>query len=550
MVGTLLPAGITLGVAYYQNRRALEVKITQDLLSESSQTAREISVWLKERLYDLRVFAGSDEVVANLSRYASQGLASPRLREYLRSVHARFPDFEQLMVLDPNGRLLATSAQQATPVHLPQDWQKTLRQRGQVVGDAYWDSKGNKGKLVVAVPVQRADGHPIGAFAVEINLAPVQGQLRTFLPDGGAGIVYLTNDSGRVIASSREISQGLLGTRLSPGTLRRLSQVQDAALSFVDFDGREVLRALKKVPSVEQWSVVAEIPADSAFEQVRRFRNVAFALIAVLLIAVAATAYRLGLIIVRPLQRLAEGAAEVSMGDLDVDLPADTSSSGEVGALTSVFNHMVSRLRSGREELATANNELLSKNEELERLSVTDGLTGLVNHRALMQRLSEEGVRSQRHKHAFIVIMADVDHFKNYNDEFGHPEGDKVLKKVAAILKDSTRTVDCVARYGGEEFAVLLPETEMSGGVEVAERMRSRVESAEFPGRRITLSIGIAEFPKDGETPKDIIVVADAALYVAKREGRNQVARATPASKKHRLPAARPRKSTATKKKS
>jgi diguanylate cyclase (GGDEF)-like protein len=232
------------------------------------------------------------------------------------------------------------------------------------------------------------------------------------------------------------------------------------------------------------------------------------------------------LIIVRPLERLASGAAEVAMGDLDVDLPAAANSSGEVGALTKIFNEMVSRLRAGRLELANANETLRQKNRELELLSVTDGLTGLTNHRALMQRLNEEGVRSRRNERAFSVIMADVDHFKQYNDQFGHPEGDQVLKAMASILKDSTRTVDCVARYGGEEFAVVLPETDITGALEVAERIRSRVERTEFPKRKITLSIGVAEFPRDATTPGEIVVVADEALYVAKRQGRNQVVQA------------------------
>ena len=130
VIGTLLPASITLGVAYTQNRRALESKITEDLVSESGQTARAVSVWLKERLYDLRVFATSEEVLTNLSRYTSEGLASPRLRDYLRSLHEKFADFELLFVLDANGRLLATSESATHPVHLTGDWQKALRQEG------------------------------------------------------------------------------------------------------------------------------------------------------------------------------------------------------------------------------------------------------------------------------------------------------------------------------------------------------------------------------------------------------------------------------------
>lgn len=521
VLGTLLPAIVTLSIAYTQSRRALERRITQALVAESNQTAGAVNVWVKERLYDLRVFATSQEVASNLSRSAS--VASPRLNEYLRSLHERFTDFEQLLVLDANGRVLATNEGTSHPVHLTGDWQKTMRQEGHIIGDAYWED--GKGKMVMAVPVQRPDGHLMGAFAAEINLAPVRAQLRSFLSDTVGGAVYLVSDSSRVLASSKEISARLLQTQMAPRVLQALARRDSGAVTYMNFEGREVLGAIKKVPQVH-WSVVAEASTDVALAQVKRFRNIALLVVVGLLVVIAAGAYRFGLIIVRPLERLATGAAEVAMGDLDVDLPVAANSSGEVGALTRIFNEMVARLRAGRLELANANETLRQKNRELEQLSVTDGLTGLTNHRALMQRLNEEGVRSRRTERPFSVIMTDVDHFKQYNDQFGHPEGDVVLKHLASILKECTRTVDCVARYGGEEFAIILPESNVAGALEVAERIRSRVERADFPKRKITLSIGVAEFPRDATTPGEIVVVADQALYVAKRQGRNQVVQA------------------------
>jgi diguanylate cyclase (GGDEF)-like protein len=356
--------------------------------------------------------------------------------------------------------------------------------------------------------VQRADGRLLGAFAAEVTLAPIQAQLKSFAPDT-AGIIYLIHGDGAFIASSGDVSAELLKTKLRRGVFERLSTHEDGAVTYASY-GRDVVGSLKRVPQAP-WAVVAEIYADTAFREVRHFRNVALLVIFALLVVVAATAYWLGHIIVRPLEGLAEGAAEVSMGDLDVDLP-DTGG-GEVGALTVVFNHMVKRLREGR--------------EELQRLSVTDGLTGLTNHRSMMQRLKEETLRADRNKHSFSVIMADVDHFKSYNDTFGHPAGDEVLKRVATLLRESTRIIDCVARYGGEEFAVLLPETDTAGALEVAERIRKRVVSEPFPDRAITLSIGVAEFPKDGDRAEMVIAVADAALYEAKRGGRNQVVQAS-----------------------
>src|SRR4030081_1361890 len=130
VVAALLPSGVMLGISYNQNRRALEKKITEDLLSESAQSARATGVWLKERLYDLRVFAGSDEVANTLDRPTTGARASAtatsqaegRLRDYLLSLHERFSDFEQLMVLDRDGKIVASSGE-VSQIRLPGDWQ-------------------------------------------------------------------------------------------------------------------------------------------------------------------------------------------------------------------------------------------------------------------------------------------------------------------------------------------------------------------------------------------------------------------------------------------
>jgi diguanylate cyclase (GGDEF)-like protein len=482
-----------------------------------------MGVWLKERLYDLRIFAGSQEVANNLVQSASgAGETRKRLRDYLLSLHGRFGDFDRLIVVDLGGRVLATSSAGSAPVRLPRNWQVALRTQNQVVGDAYWDESSHRGKLLVAVPVRGLGGRVIGAFAAELNLAPMQGILREFAHDT-SGAIHLVNSDGVLIASSRRIMAQRTKAIFSDDALGALARETGVVRTYTGIEDRRVVGALERVPQVD-WAVVSEIPADAAFEQVRRFRDFALLIIIGLLVAVTASGYRFGLLVARPLERLIQGAREVAEGDLAVDLPE--VGGGEVGSLTRVFNHMVSRLREGRRALDASNETLRAKNEELERLSTTDGLTGLANHRFLMQRLKEEGVRSNRNNREFAVLMADVDNFKEYNDSFGHPAGDEVLKKVAAIVRDSTRTMDCAARYGGEEFVVVMPETRVTGARQVAERIRARLAAELFQGQRITLSIGIAEFPKDADVPQGVIAAADAALYQAKRAGRDRVVEA------------------------
>ncbi len=525
VAAALIPSGTMLGIFYMQNKHALEKKINEDVLSGSAQSARATGVWLRERLYDLRVFSGSDEVVNTLDRAprVTTAQAESRLRDYLRSLHERFSDFEQLAVLDLKGNVIATSSTETSHVRLPDDWQTALRADNQIVGNAYWDEKAGRAKLIVAVPAQRADGRLIGAFAAELNLAPVHLLLRSFSPDS-SGAIYLVSTNGAVVASSETITPRLVNTPMQPATMKKLRERARAPFQFTSFGGRAVIGTLEYVPQVN-WAVISELSAEAAFAQMRRFRDVAFLVIVLLLIVVTATAYRLGLLIARPLDLLTKGAGEVAAGDLAVDLP-EAPAGGEVGYLTDVFNHMVSRLREGRRELDRIHETLRAKNEELELLSTTDSLTGLSNHRSLMQRLNDEEARFAKDRRTFSVLVGDVDHFKQYNDAFGHPAGDEVLKSIADIMRESTREGDCCARYGGEEFVIVLPDTVVSAALEVAEQIRARVAAQRFSGRKITLSIGVAGFPEDADDAEAIIAVADEALYQAKREGRDRTIRA------------------------
>lgn len=516
---TLIPTGLTAWISYTQNRRALEEKISQELLSSSAQTAREMDVWLKERLYDLRVFASSYEVSENLVGKPGGSRTPSRLSDYLNSVRERFSDYEELIVLDPEGRMVASSASQPRRLRLPRGWSRELSATNAVVGEAFWDQSLAKGILLVAVPVQRADGRIVGALAARLNLRGAEEGLRTFAP-GTSGQVYLLGTGGSLIVSSLTSSPDLMRVTVKPGILERLMKREGDVVTYAGVSGVEVLGSLKRVPRVG-WAVLAEIPADAAYQQIRQFRDLSLAIVAVLLLGVTGVAYRLAILIVRPLERLTKGAAEVAEGDLAVDLPTAT---GEVGDLTYVFNHMVGRLRQSRQELDAVNETLREQNEELGRLSASDSLTGLSNRRILTQRMSEELLRSQRQNHVFSVVMLDVDHFKKYNDAHGHPAGDEVLKRLANILRTCTRAGDCTARYGGEEFAVLLSGKGAEPALELAERIRQRVAQEEFPAGKITISAGIAEFPHHGHTAEALISSADEALYEAKREGRNRVA--------------------------
>ena len=513
LLATLIPSLGMAWISYVQNRAALTDKIAEELQSVSAQTARELDLWFKERLYDVRVFASSYEVTENVERARRTdggGQAGARLNDYLTSVEERFPDYEELIVVDREGKPVATSAERPGDVQLPPDWLDRVAADQVVIADAYQDDGLGPPLMTIAVPVTAANRTFVGALVANVTYRAVLTTLLVFAP-GDSGDLYVIAPDGTEIVSLRADDRPLAERRLASATAELLFANERSPVTYADRDGKEVIGTLQRVPRLE-WAVVAEITAEEAYAQVAQLRDVTALLVAGLLVVVGFVAYWLGLFIVRPLDRLTKGAAEVAGGDLAVDLPVGK---GEVGYLTEVFNGMVDRLREGR--------------QQLEELLVTDPLTGISNRRHLMEKLENETRRSRRSKKAFAILMADVDRFKKFNDTHGHFAGDEALKAVAEVLQQEMREIDHVARYGGEEFLVMLPDTDIDGAVKAAERIRERVaERTVAVGKKsvtVTLSVGAAEFPSDGDSPESLIVSADAALYQAKRRGRDRVAR-------------------------
>ncbi len=177
-----------------------------------------------------------------------------------------------------------------------------------------------------------------------------------------------------------------------------------------------------------------------------------------------------------------------------------------------------------QQELAHKISALKNAQEELERLSRTDPLTGLANRRPFDERLEENLSLADRHEHAVCVIMADLDFFKQVNDRFGHDQGDAVLRSCADILRSKTRKEDLAARFGGEEFVILLPSTTCKDAISLANRLRKAVsEIIVLPDlSRVTISMGVAQY-KRGESGEELLKRADEALYMAKKTGRNRV---------------------------
>ena len=235
------------------------------------------------------------------------------------------------------------------------------------------------------------------------------------------------------------------------------------------------------------------------------------------------------------------------------------------------------RIKQLHDELRAKVRELEQARERLRQLAITDGLTGLYNHRYLKEHLEQELLRANRHQSRVSVVMLDIDHFKKFNDTFGHPAGDTILRTMARLLRDNIRKIDIAARYGGEEFFLVLIETNKNAAAQAAEKVRRLVEAHQFDlandgypaspfaaapsllgwtpsagatevessmagvmtatnveskavtgnhfafNHHLTISMGVATFPDDAVEINQLIEVADQRLYKAKKQGRNQV---------------------------
>jgi len=530
LLATLIPSLTTGWISYVHNRGFLNEKISQELKHVTSHAARELDLWLKERLYELRVFSTSYVVSENLERASAPAgrrrdntPKQRRLGDYLKSVREKFVDYEEIAALEPGGQVVASSAERAGRLSLPKDWQVTAQTGKPILGKPLWDQAAKQWTLVIAVPVVAGHDEFLGILAAKLNFRRVGKMLQGYAR-GDAGDLFLITEEGTVLSSSRFSPSDLFEIRIPSRVATKLFSHETAPEHYRNERGVAVVGTLQGIHQVG-WGVMAELDQDKAYAQIFRLRDLTIALTVGLLLVVGVTAYVLGLTIVRPLNRLIAAASAVASGNLDVDVPV--VGRGELRYMTEVFNDMVTRLRQGREELAAMNRTLRERNRELHELSITDSLTGLYNRKHLMDVLTKEVARAERYQRPLALLMIDIDHFKVYNDTYGHLAGDEVLGNIAAIFRGSIRGSDCLGRYGGEEFLIILPETTADDAARMAERVRSRLAEEDFPAGsqkvKITISGGVASFPSHGRNPESLLGSADAALYRAKEGGRNRV---------------------------
>lgn len=526
LIVTLTPS-LGLGWAFYaQTEQLLQEKAEQELHGIITQTQREAGLWFKESNSNVRVFSNSFVVTENLERFLNaRQLGSNNateqmttavgvITEYLALVQSKFHEYKRLLVLDSAGKIVAQSPRIENGFALPDDWWEQLERNKMVIGETGGSHLSTEPTLIMAVPILSNKQTLIGLLATELRIKGLESIFKSFPLSESARLSLIKNDGSVLICTAEEHKSGM-STHLEANSLDKLFGNPMELTTYTNTHGAKVIGVLAPLSHLS-WGIVMEKGYAQAFAEIIALKNLIFTVIATLLTVFGIAAFLVSQSILSPLKRLITGASQVASGDLSVELP--TNNRDELGFAISVFNDMVVRLR--------------KNHEELERVSTVDSLTGLFNRKHLMETFALHMERYHRNQTPFSILMADLDHFKQVNDNYGHLAGDAVLVGVGKIFSATLRSIDTAGRYGGEEFLIILDDTREHEAQQTAERIRKAVEESEVAveGKtiKVSISIGVATISNNIDTEAGLISEADKALYEAKKAGRNRVVLSTP----------------------
>ena len=479
MVAALLPTALVGTSAYWTARDVLMEKLGDQLSTRARLAAASVAEWFQQREHDASVFASSTLVASG----------DPALiRAYLVEVRGRFPIYSGLAVLDAEGAPVATVGE--------------IRDTGATSRTLTIDWRHHSTRLLIQNPIRGSEGTVTGYFVVACEFESLGAQLvddafseRVILvsPYESVDRVVMAQppDANLPRVGSYTVDEDTLTERRGPGGVRILATARSIDIPELG----------------ERLIVHVETERRAAFAAVDELRDRIVIISAIVAIVVIALAFALAVSLTRPLESLTQGAHAVSSGDYSIELPVRTRD--EIGYLTEVFNRMTATLK--------------LTHERLEHLSTTDELTKLVNRRQLRTVLAATLQRAKRSEEPFSLIMIDIDHFKAFNDELGHIKGDELLSNLGSFLLANLRATDVAARYGGEEFLIILPDTPIEEAEAKAQSVRTAFPASNNGGGKVTLSLGVAAWPRDGSTGKEIIDAADRAMYAAKKKGRDRV---------------------------
>ena len=483
-----------------------------DMARSGAEAQREVT-------YSLRALM---QVVAGL--YARTPLQAGDCNHVLTDLAGNIPWLRSMGVAGVNGQITCATDPRAIGLNIADRpyFQKALGSRDFALSDYLIDRLDAIPSLVAALPAMKSDGSINGVVLAVMNLQWI-GDLAAKTVQRSGTSVLLVDGGGTLVAASGDL-KGLLGKNFADHALAKSILTGDEGTETrAGFDAVRRIFAYVRVPRTEARLVVG-LDEAVVHRDIDHEVTIAYLQLALFGTLVLLAAWFGGeQLVVRPIRSLARTAARFGRGDLRVRA-ADQRWMKEFEPLAVALDDMARKLAARGEELQIAN-------LHLEELASLDGLTGLANRRGFDRQLEDEWRRAAEGQEALALMMIDIDHFKLYNDRYGHVRGDACLRAVGETLSLVTlEDAILVARYGGEEFALLLPGLGIAQATALAEEARHAIEDLlithdESSHGYVTISIGVESLvPRKDQPAADLVEAADRALYAAKRGGRNSVA--------------------------
>jgi diguanylate cyclase (GGDEF)-like protein len=460
------------------------------------------------------------EVVAR--GYITLARSGQNCADFLAGFALDVPWIRALSVIGPNDRIVCSTRQGALGLDVGDRSyvEEARRSWGFVLSDYLIERSTNQPGVVAAYPTMGKDATVDAIIVAPVDLQWI-GRLSGLIDARPGASAILLDRNGNVLA---EFPQHLArGTNYAGHPLfREIFSHFDGTVTAAGFDG--VRRIFGYMPLAgTNARLVVGLDETEVLRRIDREIGIAYLQLALFGILTLLAAWFGGeQLIVEPIRALARTAGRIGRGDLEARPDRDR--------LAPEFAPLAAALTDMAIKLAERERELRSVNRHLEALASIDSLSGLANRRSFDARLEAEWQRAANLKRPIALMMIDVDHFKLFNDNYGHVEGDQCLRAIGETLAAvASHKADFAARYGGEEFVLLLPDTGLAAALDIAERLRGAVAALDIghrfaPGGHVTISIGVASLTPGGdEGPQALIEAADAGLYAAKRNGRDRV---------------------------
>jgi len=518
----ILVALLAIAPLMFERVRGLErarAERTEHAHAQVMDMARSGAEAQRETTYSIRALM---QIVARI--YARTPPDAADCAHTLTDVISNVPWLNTIGVAEIGGRVTCATDPRAVGLNVGDRpyFEEALRSRDFALSDYLINRVDFTPGLIAALPAVDDRGAAKRVILASVNLRWI-GDLAAKTAQRSGTSVMLVDGSGTLIAASEDL-RGRIGKNFAEHALAKSMLAGDeGTMTLTGFDGVRRIFAYVRVP----WTgarLAVGLDEAVVHSGVDREITIAYLQLALFGLLVLLAAWFGGeQLVVRPIRSLARTAARFGRGDLRVRA-ADEPWMAEFEPLAAALDDMARKLAAREEELQIAN-------QHLEELASLDGLTGLANRRGFDRRLEEEWQRAAQRGGSLALMMIDIDHFKLFNDRYGHVRGDACLRAVGETL--SLVTLDdavLVARYGGEEFALLLPGLDLVRAIALADEARRAIEDllithAESDRGHVTISVGVESLlPRNNQPAADLVEAADRALYVAKRNGRNAVA--------------------------